>query len=303
MQATLGTLEGYLRVTDNETLRAVYPLEGGAASQGSTCGVVSGGCMSIALGHLGDMDDGGAGKAEALYGRMRDYASWFEREFGSTICRERTGVNVNEITGFMDYLFTGKVFSRCTSPIGKAASRLIRMIDESLDGEEGATELDSRVCGSGGYCASEVLRGVREVLGYGSLFLEKLSVALDGGVGLSGGLCGALAGAMLPIGLIWGINPRETSLYGTLMSFLKGHVNLYMGRKKPELWAVATLLTSEFAARFGSMECRDVTGRSFQSGRDLADFMDGSVTCQEVKLWCRDRAVDIISHYTTFDGS
>lgn len=281
-------------------LKAACPLEGGGASEGSTCGVVSGGCLSLALGHLGDMLAGEAGKGEALYGRMREYTGWFEDQFGSTLCRERCGVEVREFAGFMNYLFTGKVFSRCWSHIGRAASQLVRLVDQPLEGGGEVTSLDERLAVEGGFCAAEVMRGIREATGLGALFLEQISVALDGGVGLSGGLCGALAGALMPIGLIWGIEPRSAGLVGTLIPFLRGHVNLYMGRDEPELWAVANPLVKEFEGRFGSLECRDIVGRVFATGSELAEHMAASEKCAEIKGWCRERAVEKISAYTAF---
>jgi hypothetical protein len=300
MQATFGTLEGYLGVVERTAFKAACPLEGGAASMGSSCGVVSGGCLSITLGHLGDMLSGGAGKGEALYGRLREYTSWFEGEFGSTLCRERCGADIKKFAGFMDYLFTGKVFSRCMAHIGDAASRLVRMVDDPLEGAGEVTGLDERLAASGGYCAAEVMRGIREKTGYGSLYLEQLSVAFDGGVGLSGGLCGALAGALLPLGLIWGIDPKKEGLAGTLVPFLRGHINLYLDRHEPELWSVGNPFAREFKARFGSLECRNITGRSFATGEELAAFMPASSACAEIKDWCRKRASELIISSTIF---
>lgn len=282
-------------MTERTAVRASCPLEGGGASEGSTCGVVSGGCLAIVLAHLADILSGEAGKGEALYERLREYTRWFEEEFGSPICRERCGVDVKEIGGFLNYLFTGKLVTRCVNHIGRAASHLLDLINRPLQGGGEVSDLDRRLAEDGGYCAAEVLRGVREDTGYGSLYLEQLSLALDGGVGLSGGMCGALAGAFLPLGLIWGIDPKQEGLVGTLKPFLRGHVNLYLGRREPELWAVANPFAREFKERYGSLECRDITGRSFEGGTELAEFMAGSAACAEVKGWCRERASELIA--------
>lgn len=283
-------------------LKASCPLEGGGASEGSTCGVVTGGCMAIALAHFGDILSGEAGKGEALYERLRQYTDWFEERFSSTICRERCGVEVKEVAGFLNYLFTGKVVTRCVNHIGRAAAHLLVPIDRALEGGGEVTELDRRLAAAGGYCAADVLKGIRERTGYGSLLLEQVSMALDGGIGLSGGLCGALAGALLPMGLIWGIDPRKEGLAGTLAAFLRGHANLYLERNEPELWAVANPFVREFKRRYGSLECRDVAGRRFANGTELAGFMAGSRTCAEVKDWCRDRAAELIAANRVFAG-
>ncbi len=198
MQATYGTLVGYLGAPDRSTLTASCALAGGGANLGSTCGVVTGGCLGIILAHLADVLSQEAGKGEALYERLREYTGWFEREFGSTLCRERSGVDVTRAAGVADYLFTGKVVTRCVDHIGKAVAYLIELMNRPLEGGGETSDLDRRLACSGGYCAAEVLHGVRTDTGYGSLYLEQLSLAFDGGVGLSGGLCGALAGASAP---------------------------------------------------------------------------------------------------------
>ncbi|MBC7228772.1 MAG: C_GCAxxG_C_C family protein [Actinobacteria bacterium] len=300
MQATYSTLAGYLGVSERTAVRAGCPLEGGGASEGSTCGVVSGGCMAVVLAHLGDILEGEAGKGEALYGRLREYTAWFEESFGSTLCRERSGLDLNELLSFMDYLFTGKVFTRCVNHIGRAVSHLIELMNRPLEGGGEASAIDLRLASGGGYCAAEVLKGLREETGLGSLFLERMSVALDGGVGLSGGLCGALGAALLAMGLVWGIDPRKEGLVGTLVPFVRGHVNLYAGRSEPELWAVANPFMREFRKRYGSLECRDLTGCRFGSGSELAEHVESSESCAQMKEWCRTRAAELISSHTVF---
>lgn len=286
-------------MTDRTAVKASCPLEGGGASEGSTCGVVSGGCLGITLAHLADILSGEAGKGEALYERLREYTSWFEDEFSSTLCRERCGVDVKKVSGFLDYLFTGKVVTRCVDHIGKAVYHLPGLVNRPLEGGGEVSELDRRLAESGGYCAAEVLRGIREDTGYGSLYLEQLSMAFDGGIGLSGGLCGALAGALLPMGLIWGIDPKKEGLVGTFIPFMKGHINLYLDRREPELWAVANPFMREFAKEYGTLECRQIVNRSFASGTELAEFMATSRTCAEIKGWCK-RASELISANTIF---
>lgn len=287
-------------MSERAAVTASCPLEGGGASEGSTCGVVSGGCMAIVLAHLADVLSGDAGKGEALYGRLREYTDWFEGEYGSTLCRERCGVDVKEIAGFINYLFTGKVVTLCVAHIGPAVDHLIGLMNRPLEGGGEVSELDRRLASSGGYCAAEVLRAMRRETGYGSLYLEQLSLALDGGVGLSGGLCGALAGALLPMGLVWGIDPKQEGMAGTLAAFLKGHANLYLDRREPELWSVANPLMREFKSRYGSYECRDIVGRSFASGSELDEFMGGEPVCREIKEWCAERATALINSNTVF---
>jgi hypothetical protein len=248
------------------------------------------------------MLDGDAGKGEALYGRLHEYTSWFEDQFDSTLCRNRSSGDLNTISGLIKYLAYGRYMSRCAIHIAKATSQLLRLIERPLEGEGETAELGKRLQERGGYCAAEVMRGIREATGYGSLYLERLSMAYDGGIGLSGGLCGALAGALMPIGLIWGLQPRAAGLIETLDFNVRGHINLYLKRREKELWAIGNPFMREFRGEFGSLECKDIIGRSFKSGRELAEFVPGSTICSEIKDWCRERAVQLISANTAFNN-
>lgn len=278
-------------------MKAACPLEGGGASEGSTCGVVSGGCMALALGHLADLLEGDAARREALYGRMREYTLWFEENFGSTLCRERCGVDLTGVVGFLNYVLTGKFITRCVNHIGKSVMKLIEMVNRPLAqggeaGDASRVEAPGPCDGAAGCCAADVLRGIRAATGLGSLYLETVSISLDGGIGLSGGLCGALAGALLPLGMVWGIEPKEEGIAATVRAFLRGHINLYTGKGERGSCSVANPLVREFRRVFGSLECGELTGRSFASGEELEAFVSSSPLCAEVKEWCRDMALD-----------
>ena len=302
MQATFGTLVGYVGAPDRSTVEASTALAGGGANQGSTCGVVTGGCLGITLAHLADVLSEEAGKGEALYERLREYTGWFEREFGSTLCRERSGADLTQVAGLADYLLAGKVVTRCVDHIGLATSRLLGFINRPLEGGGEVTDLDRRLASSGGYCAAEVLKGVRTDTGYGSLHLEQISLALDGGIGLSGGMCGALAGALMPLGIIWGIDPKYEGIVGTVSPLVRGVMNQFLKRDEPELWSLAGRLMWEFRQEFASFECRDIVNRSFENGAELAEHMAGSPVCAQIKDWCRERTSALITANTVFSG-
>lgn len=276
-------------MNDRGTLKAACPLEGGAVSSGSTCGVVSGGCLGIAMAHADDLASGEAEKVAAVYEKLRGYTRWFEQKYGSTLCRERTGVELTRVPGLMNYLFTGKVITRCVGHVGPAAEYVVELASKPLAaGEAGApTE---------GLCASPVLRGIREDTGRGDELLETISIALDGGIGLAGGLCGALAAALMPIGSLWGVDPRN-GVRATLAPFITGHLNMYLGRQRAELWSVGGRVVHGFKKRFGSLDCREITGRSFDGVGELADYMSESRVCAEIKDWCHSEVSAAINKW------
>ncbi len=292
-QATLNTLRRYLRVPDKELLLFACPLEGGGAGSGSTCGVVSGGCLAIALGHLGDILEPAEGKADPLYRRLKDYTDGFRERFGSALCRERTGLELERPIGLARYLLQGRFLTRCAHAAAVAVPRLVGLVEEPLSGSGEPGELDERIFREGGLCGSKVLAEVRRRFGLGSATLERLSVALDGGVGLSGGLCGALAAALGALGLALGNDP-ERGTARNVAFFVRGHYNLYLGRESDEMWSRGSGLVRSFRERFGSTECLSLTGRSFDSGTDLMGYLEGSPTCDDIRRWCAERAVEIV---------
>ncbi len=276
-------------MNDRGTLKAACPLEGGAVSSGSTCGVVSGGCLGIAMAHADDLAAGEAEKVSAVYGKLRGYTRWFEQKYGSTLCRERTGVELTRVPGLLNYLFTGKVITRCVGHVGPSAEYVVELASKPLAaGEAGAPAV--------GLCGAPVLRGIREDTGRGDELLETISIALDGGVGLSGGLCGALAAALLPIGSLLGVDPRD-GVRATLAPFITGHLNMYLGRQRAELWSVGGRLVQGFENLFGSLDCREITGRSFENAAELSKYMAGSEVCASIKDWCRSEASKAINKW------
>jgi hypothetical protein len=292
-QATLNTLRRYLKATDRDVLLFASPLEGGGAGSGSTCGVVSGGCLAIALGHLGDVLEPEQGKAESLYRRLKDYTVWFRDGFGTTLCRERTGLDLGRATGLVRYLLEGRFLSRCTRAAVAAVPRLVGMVEEPLAGSGRAGELDERLFREGGLCGSGVLAEARRRFGLGSVTLERLSLALDGGVGLSGGLCGALAAALGCLGLVLGNDP-ERGVLRNLAFFTRGHYYLYLGKEADEQWSRGSRLVEAFREEFGSLECAALTGREFSSGSELMEYLGISATCDKIRRWCADKAVEVL---------
>jgi len=287
-QATLSTQRDHLGVTLPMLLKASSHLEGGGFSHGSTCGVVSGGCLALALRHLEDLREGDPGKVAAFHELTKEYTSWFAATFGSTICRERTGCRFTTSRGMVRYTLGGR-FLRCVAHAGKAA-RFLAELEERPLGE----------AGSGGpsdafHCSREVLRRLREATGAGDDSYEALYACMDGGVGLSGGLCGAAAAGMLPLGWLYGLDPEEVGFAANLAAFARGHRNIFQGRAERELFSLGDRFIRGWLAEFGSLECRDLTGRRFGSWRELADFARDAEVCARAREYAVSAAVGLLA--------
>jgi hypothetical protein len=291
-QATLSTVADYFGIGDRGTVKAALPLEGGGLNHGSTCGVVSGGCLAIALVNEEGLAAGDKLLLEETYSLLKDYTGWFEQRFGSTLCRDRIGTGLMTPGGIANYLFSGKAVTRCVRHAAPAAERLA-----SLLGSRRPEPVQVEVPTSPGCCAAPVARRIRRDTGAGDEFMEVISMALDGGVGLSGGICGALSVSLMAAGTVWGTDPATTGSRGAVGSLVRTTCNAWRSADKPGLWS-AERLVNGFYKEFSSLECRDIA-RPFESGADLAKYMQGSDTCARAINWCAATATDLIRQTTT----
>jgi len=78
---------------EDRVLKAFTGLEGGVVASGSTCGVVTGGAFGLALLHENELQDRGIAAEAGVLSQVGEYMRWFEDSFGSSFCRERSGVN------------------------------------------------------------------------------------------------------------------------------------------------------------------------------------------------------------------
>lgn len=266
---------------DRDLIKAACPLAGGGVNQGSTCGVVTGACLGLVLAASGDAGPEDPGRTAALYERLRDFTAWFRGGFGSTLCRERIGVDLAN-PRLVDNLLMGRMLTRCMSHIGPAAEYLATHAAAPLTARETAGA-------RAGYCAEPVLEAIRERTGHADEGLERVSMALDGGIGLSGGLCGALAGAILALGSSMGYDPREIGLLSTLSATAASQSKRKI-RAREDVWGIGITMARAFRREFGSLECRDISGRAFAGVDDLADCVGTSEVCARAIRWCSENA-------------
>lgn len=267
---------------DDAFLKACTGLEGGVAASGSTCGVVSGGVLSLACAAEPDLLSGGYPAEVAVMKRAGEYVRWFGENYGTCLCRERIGVDFYTKTGQMRYLIPGDKVLRCLRHIRGAMRYLCKeqVIEAKKDGQK-SSDMPSDTDAKPFHCARTVLEGVRQQTGTGNLRLERMAFVMDGGFALSGGVCGALAGAIMAVNLVVGLPIRQMSYGETMASFVREHVNLL--RKNPvdllEPLTVGRKILSDFQEIAGGIECRAITGRLFSDGNAFQAYMAGAPPC------------------------
>jgi C_GCAxxG_C_C family probable redox protein len=255
---------------DGNVLKAITGLEGGAVANGSTCGVISGGSLGIALMYADELEKNRISAESKVLEKVGEYVDWFQETFGTTLCRQRTGVNFYSPQGQVRYFLPGDRLSRCLWHINKAMQKIYADQDGLNASNYGSPQ---NMCGKGMHCAEEVLKGVRERTKTGDELLEKMSFVFDGGIGLRGGLCGALAGALLAL-----------SLASTVKNFFIGHLNLLIDEPigKRETFGIGKRIVDNFVEQAGALECGNILEKEFTSRDDFQQHIHASGKCRDL---------------------
>lgn len=104
----------------------------------------------------------------------------------------------------------------------------------------------------------------------------RLATGFGGGVGLYGGTCGAIAGAVLAVGAVHG---RRTLPEGEGLEVAQKSKQQFYGR--PGIYRIFNQIPNEIAAKYGSTVCGELT-RKWQS----------QWLCREHALSCRGLITD-----------
>jgi len=281
---------------NNQILKAYTGLDGGVVASGSTCGVVSGGAMGLAISHYDELMINGLPAQVAILSLIGGYAKWFEDSYGSTLCRDRSGVDFYKATGQIRYLIPGDKATKCMWHIKGAIRHLYSYHKKELPAVNmnSSENEDAPI-----HCAKKVLEGIREQTGIGNDNLEQLSFIFDGGIGLQGGVCGALAGAIMGINLLLGLNIRDTSYYQSVKAFAVGHINLLRNKPglNPEPFNVGKQIVKQFKKEAGGMECKVITEKELSEWSEYQSYVESSKKCEGLIAFAANEASKAIKMY------
>lgn len=261
------------RHLDDTLLQAATGLEGGLAANGSTCGVLTGGSLGLAQALAGQVEDAGkAGEAAGL-AAVGDFVRHIRQTYGFDLCRQRTGVDFYTPSGQVRYFVGPDKIALCMNHISGA----IKYLDDASRKGLSSRDIEKAPVVGLGLCARRVLSEVRRRTGTGSARLERLSYVYDGGLGLTGGVCGAAVGAILAVNLAIGLNIRNVPYLFIFKPFLAGHFNILKKNppKRLEPFYAGKTITHALKKQAGSLECRAITGQEFEDPKQFADFMAG----------------------------
>lgn len=291
-------------IHNDDLIMALTGLAGGILNNGSTCGVVVGGAISSAM--IRDKELSGQWTLEdkiQLLDEIKANISWFENEFGTSLCREREELNYQRITVLG--LLNPQKAKGCVARSGKSMDYFVEKYNSAsetrkvfkstrkkhtsgeqrnhfnLESHEKPFGFEEENCE---HCARKILKEIREETGIGNEELERISVALDGGMGLSGGGCGALSGALMALGLKYALHPKKTEPHK-----LK---NIYRAMDS-EFFRMAIILVKGFINEFDALECSRITGTKFKNWNEFSEFRKTS-SCDKLNEFLVKKTIEII---------
>jgi len=133
-------------------------------------------------------------------------------------------------------------------------------------------------------CTQAVLRAIAEARGFACpQCISGVALAMGGGVGLTGHVCGAATGGVMAIGLA-----VDKALAGGLPE------------KKQAAYRAAGRLVREFAAAFGSADCRGILGFDWSEPDALERARrenSKSCKCTPCVRWAAEEADRLIAEF------
>jgi C_GCAxxG_C_C family probable redox protein len=132
---------------------------------------------------------------------------------------------------------------------------------------------------SGFFCAESVLQAIAESQGIQSELIPKIATGFCSGVSRTGGMCGAVSGAIMGINLVTGRNLPTESL----------EVN----------YAVIQKLISRFESQYGSINCRQLIGCDLSTEAGQLYFMENHLmeSCLQYAEGATSMAVSLIAEF------
>jgi hypothetical protein len=293
--ATMQTCQDMIYKKEDGVLTSVAGLVAGV--KGSTCGVVSGGALGIALLHKDEIQANDTGREVGMLSLASDFVNWFDKTYGTTHCSKRSQVDFWTLRGLMKYLFPGHRMIPCMKHINGSIKYFYRHQNVGLPEIEFIEDYGTENI----HCSQAVLQGIRAETGVGDPVIERISLVLDGGVALGGGVCGALAGAVLALNLLLGDNLRDVSMPGSYYRLFKGLTYLRSDKdeESPNPFNAVKKITNDFEGKAGSINCSTITDRKFVNWDGFQSFIQTSEKCRDLIDFSIRKASQAIHHYSS----
>jgi C_GCAxxG_C_C family probable redox protein len=190
---------------------------------------------------------------EDIYGDCKRYYIEFTHRFGTSKCRDITGVRFKEGYDIRRFFIKGII---CLKVVYTSISSVFNIIQFPKK-NSGFTE-------KGFDCAKAVLLKVNSETGINMSPLFKITPGLSGGLAGCGDICGALVGGALALGIVYGkeIDKRQPFplIKAGLVALKEGSAIFEKEELHPSFAASfrVSRLYRAFINKFGSADCRDI---------------------------------------------
>ena len=130
---------------------------------------------------------------------------------------------------------------------------------------------------SGYKCAESVLLSVAEEQGIENELIPSLASGFCSGMARTGGLCGAVAGGVMALGLVYGRQNKEQS--------------------SDKIYAIEKVFLKDFTNKFGSTCCEDLVHCDFNTPEGQAHFNDNKLylKCYQMVEESTEMVLDLIN--------
>ena len=149
---------------------------------------------------------------------------------------------------------------------------------------QGASQRSRELFQSGFFCAESVLQALAESQGIHSDLIPRIASGLCSGTARTGGMCGAVSGAILGINLVAGRNLPTESI-------------------EPS-YALAQKMISLFESEYGSVNCRQLLGCDLATEAGQRHFMENNLMehCYQYAEAATRMALSLITEYKSQAG-
>jgi len=137
---------------------------------------------------------------------------------------------------------------------------------------------------SGYNCAESVLLAACMESGYSESeaikFIPRMATGFGGGIARNGGICGALSGGLMALGLALGRDDGRQS--------------------RDPCYPAADQFYNEFIERFGHYSCRELTGLEMKNERDRKKYLEKvhQERCNPIVAWAAQRVMELTGEYS-----
>ena len=144
---------------------------------------------------------------------------------------------------------------------------------------EQASQRSQELFRSGFFCAESVLQAIAENLGIQSEFIPRIATGFCSGISRTGGMCGAVSGAIMGINLVAGRNSPAESIEFS--------------------YTLTQKMINRFEKRYGSVNCRQLIGCDLATEAGQRYFMENHLmeSCLQYAGEATRIAVSLIAEF------